>query len=122
MEGKKVSVYFNNKTEEIKGKNIIIATGARSRELPSMPQDGKKILGYREAMTLKNQPKDIVIVGSGAIGVEFAYFYNAMGTDLIIQEYLHRKLPLEDKQNTKQLQTSNKNRRNKIKTHMQICS
>ena len=57
MEGKKVSVNFNNKTEEIKGKNIIIATGARSRELPSMPKDGKKILGYREAMTLKKQPK-----------------------------------------------------------------
>ena len=58
--------------------HIIIATGARSRQLPSIPQDGKNIIGYREAMTLKDQPKRMVVVGSGAIGVEFAYFYNAM--------------------------------------------
>ena len=68
----------------IMGEKIIIATGARSRELPALKQDGKNIIGYREAMTLKNQPKDIVIVGSGAIGIEFAYFYNSMGTKVTI--------------------------------------
>ena len=65
---------------EYTAKNIIIATGARSRQLPNLPQDGKKIIGYRDAMVLKEAPKKMIVVGSGAIGVEFAYFYNAMGT------------------------------------------
>ena len=120
MEGKKVSVYFNNKTEEIKGKNIIIATGARSRELPSMPQDGKKILGYREAMTLKKQPKKMIVVGSGAIGTEFAFFYNAMGTEVIIVEYLDRIVPLEDEEVSKQLEKSFKKSGIKIMTNSEI--
>ena len=120
MEGKKVSVYFNNKTEEIKGKNIIIATGARSRELPSMPQDGKKILGYREAMTLKKQPKKMIVVGSGAIGTEFAFFYNAMGTEVIIVEYLSRIVPLEDEEVSKQLEKSFKKSGIKIMTNSEI--
>mgnify|MGYP001295074357 FL=1 len=120
MEGKKVSVNFNNKTEEIKGKNIIIATGARSRELPSMPQDGKKILGYREAMTLKKQPKKMIVVGSGAIGTEFAFFYNAMGTEVIIVEYLSRIVPLEDEEVSKQLEKSFKKSGIKIMTNSEI--
>ena len=120
MEGKKVSVNFNNKTEEIKGKNIIIATGARSRELPSMPQDGKKILGYREAMTLKKQPKKMIVVGSGAIGTEFAFFYNAMGTEVIIVEYLNRIVPLEDEEVSKQLEKSFKKSGIKIMTNSEV--
>ena len=120
MEGKKVSVYFNNKTEEIKGKNIIIATGARSRELPSMPQDGKKILGYREAMTLKKQPKKMIVVGSGAIGTEFAFFYNAMGTEVIIVEYLSRIVPLEDEEVSKHLEKSFKKSGIKIMTNSEV--
>ena len=120
MEGKKVSVYFNNKTEEIKGKNIIIATGARSRELPSMPQDGKKILGYREAMTLKKQPKKMIVVGSGAIGTEFAFFYNAMGTEVIIVEYLDRIVPLEDEEVSTQLEKSFKKSGIKIMTNSEV--
>ena len=120
MEGKKVSVNFNNKTEEIKGKNIIIATGARSRELPSIPQDGKKILGYREAMTLKKQPKKMIVVGSGAIGTEFAFFYNAMGTEVIIVEYLDRIVPLEDEEVSKQLEKSFKKSGIKIMTNSEV--
>ena len=120
MEGKKVSVNFNNKTEEIKGKNIIIATGARSRELPSIPQDGKKILGYREAMTLKKQPKKMIVVGSGAIGTEFAFFYNAMGTEVIIVEYLNRIVPLEDEEVSKQLEKSFKKSGIKIMTNSEV--
>ena len=120
MEGKKVSVNFNNKTEEIKGKNIIIATGARSRELPSIPQDGKKILGYREAMTLKKQPKKMIVVGSGAIGTEFAFFYNAMGTEVIIVEYLSRIVPLEDEEVSKQLEKSFKKSGIKIMTNSEV--
>ena len=77
---KKISITNGKKTEEFKAKHIIIATGARSRALPSLPQDGKKVIGYREAMTLPKQPKKLIVVGSGAIGIEFAYFFNAMGT------------------------------------------
>ena len=88
----------------IMGEKIIIATGARSRELPALKQDGKNIIGYREAMTLKNQPKDIVIVGSGAIGIEFAYFYNSMGTKVTIVEFLDRIVPAEDVDISKELE------------------
>ncbi|MEX1188892.1 MAG: dihydrolipoyl dehydrogenase [Bacteroidia bacterium] len=85
-------------------KNIIIATGTRSRELPNLKQDGKRIIGYREAMTLKEQPKTMVVVGSGAIGVEFAYFYNAIGTKVTIVEYLPNIVPIEDEEVSKQLE------------------
>ena len=81
-------------------------TGARSRELPNLKQDGKKIIGYREAMTLPSKPNKIVIVGSGAIGVEFAYFYNSMGVDVTIVEYMDNIVPIEDKDISKQLQRS----------------
>ena len=84
--------------------NIIIATGARSKILPSIPQDGKKIIGYREAMSLSKQPKKMIVVGSGAIGVEFAYFYNSLGTDVTIVEYLPNLVPSEDHEISKELE------------------
>lgn len=88
----------------VEGKHIIIATGARSRQLPSMPVDGKKIIGYREAMVLPQQPKSMIIVGSGAIGVEFAYFYNSMGTKVTIVEFMPRIVPVEDEDISKELE------------------
>jgi dihydrolipoamide dehydrogenase len=102
--GKKVAVTdAAGKVSEISANHIIIATGGRSRELPNLKQDGKKIIGYREAMTLPEQPKSMVIVGSGAIGVEFAYFYNAMGTKVTIVEYLPNIVPVEDEEVSKAL-------------------
>lgn len=93
-------------TEVTASKGVIIATGARSRQLPNLPQDGTKIIGYREAMTLKTQPKKLVVVGSGAIGVEFAYFYNAIGTEVTVVEYLPNIVPIEDEEVSKQLEKS----------------
>ena len=93
----------DGKTSEYSAKHIIIATGARSRELTNLPQDGKKIIGYRKAMTLPKAPKKMVVVGSGAIGVEFAYFYNSMGVDVTIVEYMPNIVPLEDIDVSKQL-------------------
>lgn len=87
----------------VEGKHIIIATGGRSRELPALKQDGKKIIGYREAMNLPTQPKSIIVVGSGAIGVEFGYFYNSMGTKVTIVEFLPRIVPVEDEEISKEL-------------------
>jgi dihydrolipoamide dehydrogenase len=87
----------------VEGKHIIIATGGRSRELPALKQDGKKIIGYREAMNLPSQPKSIIVVGSGAIGVEFGYFYNSMGTKVTIVEFLPRIVPVEDEEISKEL-------------------
>ena len=102
--GKKVDVTdVDGKTTEYSANHIIIATGARSRELPNLPQDGKKIIGYRKAMTLTKPPKKMVIVGSGAIGVEFAYFYKSMGVDVTIVEYMPNIVPLEDADISKQL-------------------
>ncbi len=83
--------------------SIILATGGRSRELPNLPIDGKKIIGYREAMTLPTQPKSMVVVGSGAIGSEFAYFYNSIGTEVTLVEFLPEIVPLEDEEVSKQL-------------------
>ena len=96
LPGKKVEVKGEDGTKILSAKNIILATGGRSRELPNLPQDGKKIMGYREAMTLAIQPESMVIVGSGAIGVEFAYVYNALGTKVTIMEYLPAIVPNED--------------------------
>ena len=104
--GKKVDVIADGKTTTYEGKHIIIATGARSRQLPNLPQDGKKIIGYREAMTLPKQPKSLVVVGSGAIGVEFAYFYATMGTKVTIVEFLPNIVPVEDEEVSKQLEKS----------------
>ncbi len=100
--------------------HIIIATGARSRELPSLPQDGKKVIGYRQAMALPKQPRTMIIVGSGAIGVEFAYFYNALGTDVTLVEYLPHIVPLEDEEVSKQLERSFKKAGIKIKTSAEV--
>ena len=106
--GKKVVVTGEDGkvTEYTADKGLIIATGARSRQLPNLPQDGEKIIGYREAMTLKSQPKKLVVVGSGAIGVEFAYFYNAIGTEVTIVEYLPNIVPVEDEEVSKQMEKS----------------
>ncbi|AUX17315.1 dihydrolipoyl dehydrogenase [Flavobacterium columnare] len=86
--------------------HIIIATGARSRELPNLPQDGKKVIGYRQAMTLSEQPKKMIVVGSGAIGVEFAHFYNSMGTEVTIVEFMPNIVPVEDEDISKQFERS----------------
>ncbi|PCJ93222.1 MAG: dihydrolipoyl dehydrogenase [Flavobacteriaceae bacterium] len=105
--GKKVVVTAEDgKETEYTASHIIIATGARSRVLPSLPQDGKKIIGYREALSLKEQPKKLVVVGSGAIGIEFAYFYKAMGTEVTVVEYLPNIVPVEDEDISKQLERS----------------
>ena len=115
--GKKVSVEKENgKITDLQATNIIIATGAKSRVLPNLPQDGKKIIGYREAMTLKKQPKKIIIIGSGAIGIEFAYFYNAMGSEVTIVEYLDRIVPVEDEEVSKALEINFKKNGIKILT------
>ena len=104
---KKVVVTADDgKTTTYDAKSIILATGTRSRELPNMKQDGKRIIGYREAMTLKEQPKTMIVVGSGAIGVEFAYFYNAIGTKVTVVEYLPNIVPVEDEEISKQLERS----------------
>ena len=94
----------DGKTQLVEGKHLIIATGARSRELPNLKQDGKKVIGYREAMTLPEKPNSIIIVGSGAIGVEFAYFYFSMGTKVTVVEFLPRIVPLEDEDVSKELE------------------
>ena len=105
--GKKVEVKAaDGKVSTVEAKHIIIATGARSRQLPNLPQDGKKIIGYREAMNLPKQPKTMVVVGSGAIGVEFAYFYATMGTKVTIVEFLPNIVPVEDEEVSKQLEKS----------------
>tara|TARA_B110001469_G_C9617813_1_gene307741 strand:+ start:89 stop:1477 length:1389 start_codon:yes stop_codon:yes gene_type:complete len=101
-------------------KNIILATGSHSRQLPNLPQDGKKIIGYREAMTLSEAPKKMIIVGSGAIGVEFAYFYNAMGTDVTIVEYMPNIVPVEDIDISKQLERSFKKSGIKVMTNASV--
>jgi dihydrolipoamide dehydrogenase len=86
----------DGKTKTITAKHIMLATGARSKELPNLKQDGKKIIGYRQAMILKKQPKSMVVVGSGAIGSEFANFYNTIGTDVTLVEFLPNVVPNED--------------------------
>jgi len=99
-----VEVTKNDGTKEtVEAKHIIIATGGRTRELPNLKQDGKKVIGYREAMSLPVQPKSMIVVGSGAIGVEFAYFYNSMGTKVTVVEFLPRIVPVEDEDISKEL-------------------
>ncbi len=118
LAGKKVEVTAEDGTKTVYSaeKAIILATGARSRKLPNLPQDGKKIIGYREAMTLPQQPKKLVVVGSGAIGVEFAYFYNALGTDVTIIEFQSNIVPVEDEEVSKQLEKSFKKAGIKVMT------
>ena len=107
---------------EYQANHIVIATGARSRILPTIPQDGKKIFGYREAMNLPKQPKKLIIVGSGAIGVEFAYFYNSLGTKVTIVEYLPNLVPLEDHDISKELEKSFKKRGINVMTSSEVTS
>lgn len=105
--GKKIEVLDKDgKTTEYTAHHIIIATGARSRTLPNLPQDGKIVIGYRQALSLSELPNSMVVVGSGAIGAEFAYFYNAMGTKVTLVEYLPRIVPLEDSEISQQLERS----------------
>lgn len=121
--GKKVDVEdADGKTTEYSASNIIVATGARSRELPNLPQDGKKIIGYRKAMTLDKKPSKMVVVGSGAIGVEFAYFYNAMGVDVTVVEYMPNIVPVEDEDVSKQLARSFKKSGIKVMTNSSVES
>jgi dihydrolipoamide dehydrogenase len=104
----------------ISGSHVIIATGARAREINSLVLNGKNIIGYREAMTLEKQPKDLIIVGSGAIGVEFAYFYNSLGTNVTLVEYLPKIAPLEDDDISKELQKILKKQGVKIMTSSEL--
>ncbi len=110
------------KKELYAAKNIILATGARARSLPSMPIDGKKIIGYREAMTLAKQPKSMIVVGSGAIGMEFAYFYQAMGTEVTVVEYLPKILPREDAEVSTLMERLYKRKGFKIMTNAEVTS
>lgn len=110
----------DGKSKDYSANHIIVATGARSRELPNLKQDGKKIIGYRQAMNLPKQPKKMVVVGSGAIGVEFAYFYKTMGTEVTIVEYLPGIVPVEDEDVSKQLERSFKKAGIKIKTSSEV--
>lgn len=102
--------------------HIILATGGRSRELPHIPIDGKKIIGYREAMVMDKQPESMVIVGSGAIGVEFAYFYNSIGTQVTIVEFMDRIVPVEDEEVSKQLERTYKKAKMNIMTSAEVTA
>ncbi|MCD8742054.1 dihydrolipoyl dehydrogenase [Mucilaginibacter roseus] len=112
----------NGATKDYTAKHIIVATGGRSRELPNLKQDGKKIIGYRQAMVLPQQPKSMVVVGSGAIGIEFAYFYNSIGTKVTVVEFLPNVVPLEDEEVSKQLERSLKKQGINIMTNSTVES
>jgi len=108
--------------EKYQAKHLILATGARSKELPNLKQDGEKIIGYREAMTLQKQPKSMIVVGSGAIGSEFANFYNSIGTEVTLVEFLPRVVPIEDEEVSRQLNRSLKKAGIKIMTNASVES
>ena len=119
--GKQIEVTDDKgKTTTYSANQIVIATGAKSRQLPNLVQDGKQIIGYREAMVLPKMPKKMVIVGSGAIGVEFAYFYNAMGVDVTIVEFLPNIVPVEDIDVSKQLEKTFKKKGISIMTNSSV--
>ena len=121
--GKKIVVTGQDgNSTEYTASHIIIATGAHSRELPNLKQDGKKIIGYREAMTLPSKPKSMVVVGSGAIGSEFAYFYNSIGVQVTLVEFLPAIVPLEDEEISKQLERSFKKAGMKVMTSSSVES
>ncbi|MBS0001263.1 MAG: dihydrolipoyl dehydrogenase [Cyclobacteriaceae bacterium] len=123
LSNKKVAVEDKSGTvTEYTANHILVATGGRSKELPSMPIDGKKIIGYRKAMTLEKQPKSMVVVGSGAIGTEFAYFYNSIGTQVTLVEFLPRIVPLEDEEVSKQLERSFKKAGIKVMTQSEVTA
>ena len=112
----------DNTKQTVEAKHIIVATGARSRELPAMKIDGKKVIGYREAMVLPQQPKSMIVVGSGAIGVEFAYFYNTLGTKITIVEFLPRIVPVEDEEVSKELEKIFKKYGMEVMTSSEVTS
>jgi dihydrolipoamide dehydrogenase len=121
--GKKVEVSDKEGKKTVySAENIIIATGARARELPAVKIDDKKIIGYRKAMTLEKQPKKMVVVGSGAIGVEFAYFYSSIGTEVTIVEFLDRIVPVEDEEVSKALEKIYKKSGMNIMTSAEVTS
>ncbi len=106
----------------LEARHIVLATGGRSRVLPNLPQDGQKIIGYREAMVLPQQPKSMIVVGSGAIGVEFAYVYNAMGTKVTIVEFMPRIVPVEDEDISKELEKIYKKKGIEVMTNAEVVS
>ena len=112
----------DNTKQVLEAKNIIIATGGRARQLPAIPIDGKKIIGYREAMVLPTQPKSMIVVGSGAIGIEFAYFYNSMGCKVTVVEFLPRIVPVEDEDISKELEKQYKKQGIDIMTNSEVLS
>lgn len=119
----KLEVTANDGSKQtVEAKHIIIATGGRSRELPNLKQDGKKVIGYREAMVLPQQPKSMIVVGSGAIGVEFAYVYNSMGTKVTIVEFMPRVVPVEDEEISKELEKQFKKQGIEIMTNATVES
>src|SRR5436190_15552811 len=119
----KIEVTAADGTKQIQeAKNIIIATGGRVRELPSMPIDDIKIVGYRKAMVLPGKPKSMIVCGSGAIGSEFAYFYNSMGTKVTIVEFMPRVVPVEDEEISKELEKQFKKQGMTIMTSSEVLS
>jgi dihydrolipoamide dehydrogenase len=120
--GKKVEVEADGKKTEYSADSIILATGGRAKELPNLPIDGKKIIEYRKAMSLEKQPKKMVIVGSGAIGVEFAYLYNTIGTEVTIVEFMDRIVPVEDEEVSKALAKTYKKAGINIMTSSEVTS
>jgi dihydrolipoamide dehydrogenase len=121
--GHKVDVTsLDGKVTEYTANHIILASGARSRELPNLKQDGKRIIGYREAMTLQTQPESMVVVGSGAIGSEFAYFYQTLGTQVTLVEFMPTLVPIEDEEVSKQLERSFKKSGMKVMTSSTVES
>ena len=120
--GKKVAVEKDGAVTEYTAEHIVLATGARSRELPNLPQDGKKVIGYRQALTLPKQPKSMIVVGSGAIGVEFAYFYATMGTEVTVVEFMPNIVPVEDEDVSKHLEKSFKKAKIKVITNASVES
>lgn len=123
LSGKKLEVKLKTgETEVYEADHVILATGTRSRELPNLPQDGKKIIGYRQAMTLREQPQSMVVVGSGAIGSEFAHFYQSMGTQVTLVEFMPSIVPNEDKEVSSTLQRAFKKSGMKIYTSTSVES
>ncbi|WP_268122415.1 dihydrolipoyl dehydrogenase [Roseivirga pacifica] len=121
--GRKVEVTTEDGAKtDYSADHIIVATGGRSRELPNLPIDGKKIIGYREAMVMEKQPKSMVVVGSGAIGVEFAYFYNSIGTEVTVVEFMDKIVPVEDDDVSKQLERSFKKSGIKVMTSSEVTN
>jgi len=110
----------DGKTTAHQAKHIVLATGGRARQLPNLPIDGKKVIGYREAMVLPQQPKSMIVVGSGAIGVEFAYFYHATGTKVTIVEFMPRIVPVEDEDISKELEKIYKKKGIEIMTNSSV--